>query len=80
MLFRSDLRSRAEGLHGLTTMLEDQLVGEYNGVDWESLRSADPAEYTALRQDFSDRAKDLQHKKALISQEEIGRASCRERV
>lgn len=65
-----ELMKRAEGLGGLSKVLEDQLVGEYNSIDWEALRSADPAEYTALRQDFSDRANQLQQQKHLIGQEQ----------
>lgn len=64
-----ELQKRAEGIEGMSKLLENQLVGEYNGIDWETLRSTDPAEYTALRQDFSDRAKQLQHQKQLVAEE-----------
>jgi len=48
----------------LTQVLEQQLLGEYQSVDWERLRIEQPAEYAAARQDMATRAQQLQQAKA----------------
>ena len=40
--------------------MEKELLNEYNQIDWNDLRSRDPAEYTALRQDYADKAKGIE--------------------
>ena len=43
--------------------MEKELLDEYNQVNWADLRVANPAEYTALRQDYADRAKRIERVK-----------------
>lgn len=43
--------------------MEKDLLKEYNSVNWDTLRSQNPAEYTALRQDYSDKAREIEETK-----------------
>ncbi len=52
--------SKLQSVDALTKHFEKQLIGEYDNVDWEKLRTTDPAEYAAAKQDFSSKAGELQ--------------------
>lgn len=52
--------SKLQSVDALTKHFEKQLIGEYDNINWEELRSKDPAEYAAARQDFSTKAGELQ--------------------
>jgi cell wall-associated NlpC family hydrolase len=54
----------------LTTFLEAQVVGEFNNVNWEALRIQDPAEYAARRQEFAERAQQVQQAKAYATSQQ----------
>lgn len=53
----------AEKLHtvdSLNKYFENQLLQEYQGINWEQLRIENPAEYAATRQDYTQRALEFQ--------------------
>ena len=54
------LQERVTQADSLVNTLEQQLVGEYDSINWEALRQADPAEYAARRQDFAVRYQQVQ--------------------
>jgi hypothetical protein len=64
-----ELHKRLEGVTALAGVLESELVGEYNDIDWDRLRSENPAEWSALKQDYSERAKKITQIKDLSQQE-----------
>ena len=47
-------------LAGMSSLLEEQLLGEYDAIDWDRLRSENPSEWSALRQDYAERAQSVQ--------------------
>jgi len=59
--------SRLSSVDALTKHFEQQLISEYDNIDWEKLRSSDPAEYAAAKQDFSIKAGELQKIQDAIS-------------
>lgn len=44
----------------LTGMLEQQLMADYQAVDWSTLRATDPAEFAAKKQEFNERHAQIQ--------------------
>jgi len=54
------LNQRIQQASGYVSNLEQQLVGEFQGIDWDQLRLADPAEYAARRQDYAVRYNEVQ--------------------
>jgi hypothetical protein len=53
--------SKLKTVDALTSHFEKQLISEFDGVDWETLRANDPAEYAAARSDFAAKAGELQN-------------------
>lgn len=53
--------SKLQTVDALTSHFEKQLIAEFDGIDWETLRVNDPAEYAAARQDFAVKANELQN-------------------
>ena len=53
----------------LTQAAEKQLMADIAGIDWNSLRDADPAEYAARRQELLERQRLLEEAKGRVSQE-----------
>jgi hypothetical protein len=49
------LRETLEQNVALTDVLKNELMREYEGVNWTELRDFDPAEYAAKRQDYASR-------------------------
>ena len=41
-------------------MVEEQLVSEFNGIDWDRLRAENPSEWSAMRQEYAERAQKIQ--------------------
>ena len=62
------LKERLDGISTLSQVLEQQLLADYQSINWDNLRSSDPAEWTALRQEFADRATKLQRAQAIIKE------------
>jgi hypothetical protein len=52
--------SKLESVDALVKYFEKQLIAEYDGINWEQLRSEDPAEYAASRSDFTTKATEIQ--------------------
>lgn len=65
----AEMKTRLDGVANLHKVLEDQLLSEYNSVDWATLRVQNPSEWSALRQEFSERASNMQQSQQLVSQE-----------
>ena len=61
----SELETRIKGTMALSKALEDELVNEYNSIDWDNLRVSDPANWTALRQEYAEKAQRIQKVQAL---------------
>jgi hypothetical protein len=64
------LQEQLQGAETLVTVLEQQLVGEFNNIDWNSLRQSDPSEWAVLRQEYAEKAQRIQQAQAFIKQEQ----------
>jgi len=53
---------------GLVQVLEKQMLGDIQSVDWEQLRINDPAEYAARRQELSDKQSSIDQMKGQLQQ------------
>jgi len=58
--------ARLKSVDALSAHFEKQLVSEFDGVNWDQLRKDNPAEYAAMRHDFSVKAGELQKIKDAI--------------
>lgn len=58
-----ELKNTLEQNANLTGVLEQELMSEYEGIDWEDLRKFDPAEWTAKRQEFGAKYQKIQQVK-----------------
>jgi len=65
----SQLQERIQGVDMLGKLAEQELVKEYESIDWNTLRHQDPANWTALRQEYAERAQKIQQVKELTTQE-----------
>lgn len=65
----SELTSRLDGVKNLNKVMEEQLLGEYNSIDWNALRVTNPSEWAALKQEFAERAQKVQQAGSLAEQE-----------
>lgn len=63
------LSVRLDGLDKLTQAAEKSLLAEFQGIDWNALRVADPGEWAALQQYYQQRNAELQQIKTLAGQE-----------
>jgi hypothetical protein len=61
---KNELSQRLQEATNMVATLEQSILGEYNNVDWNTLRATDPAEYAALQQDYNQRYQSLQQLKA----------------
>lgn len=57
---KADLQGRLTQVNGLIDNLQNQLLGEFQGINWNELRVQSPGEYAALLQDFQSRQLQLQ--------------------
>ena len=55
----ADINTNIEASMYVLQEVEKQLVGEYNAINWDALRSEKPTEFNTLRADFSDKARRL---------------------
>jgi hypothetical protein len=60
---------RLEHVQGLGQMLEQKLMAEYQSVDWDRLRVADPAEWTAKQVEFQRTQQELQQAGQAVGQQ-----------
>ncbi len=65
----NQLKTRVDGILSLGKAMEQQLVSEYNSIDWDSLRHNNPSEWSALRQDYADKANEIQKSQSLAEEE-----------
>jgi hypothetical protein len=65
----TQLKERLEGVANLSKVLEEMVVEDYNGIDWDTLRTQDPAEWGALRQQFAEKAQRVQQAQTLMMEE-----------
>jgi len=49
------IAEKVEQLESLSQLAYNELLSEYNGINWEEERADDPAEYTAKQMDFQNR-------------------------
>lgn len=63
-----ELHTRIQGVQAMGDELEKQLVSEYEMIDWTRLRAEDPAQWSALRQEFAEKAQKLQSTMAAAGQ------------
>lgn len=73
----SDLLKRSEGVSKLGELAEAELVSEYNSIDWNRLRTEDPGNFAAIRQEYSEKAQKIQQVKVLAEEEQARVASQR---
>jgi len=64
-----ELKGRIDGVEALHNMAEKQLVGEYNSIDWDKLRYDNPSEWSALRQEYAEKAQQIKQGQSLITEE-----------
>jgi hypothetical protein len=64
-----ELTERLTGLDSLMKINEDNLSKEFSSIDWDELRVQNPSEWSALRQEFAERAQQLTRAKALVTEE-----------
>ena len=56
----TELNSRLMEANQLIGHFEQQFMAEYNAINWNELRQADPAEFAAKKQEYNDRWNQLQ--------------------
>jgi hypothetical protein len=67
-----NLTQRITVANNIICAVEQQLLAEFHGIDWNTLRVTDPAEWAAARQNFSERAQYLEQLKAQTGQMNTG--------
>lgn len=63
-----ELATRLENANSLLQMVESSLLDEFKQIDWNALRLSDPAEWSALRQSYAERANQIQQAKSAVNQ------------
>lgn len=63
----SQTNQQLEQAKGLSQMLEQKFLEEFNQINWQELRETDPAEFSAKRQDFTERHGQLQQARQHIT-------------
>ena len=66
---QADYTSKLDNVEQLTNYLGNKLVQDFDGINWEQLRVENPAEYAAMKQDYSQRASELKTAQDAIAQE-----------
>lgn len=62
-----EIKNTLEQNVNLTQMLEQELMADYEKVDWDDLRQYDPAEWTAKRQEFGTKYQRIQRLKTELT-------------
>lgn len=60
------LEQKVGELTQLGGVVEQQLIAEYNNINWDALRAENPEQWAHLRQEFGERAQEVQGLKATI--------------
>ena len=61
--FKQQYDQKLEMATSVIGMMEQQLLEEYNSINWDQLKVTDPGLYAARRQDFGEKASGLQRQK-----------------
>jgi hypothetical protein len=64
-----ELQTRINNLDGMAKLAEEQLVGDFNRIDWDRLRHENPSEWSALRQEYAEKAQSIQQMQAQIHEQ-----------
>ena len=56
-------------IRGLGEMLQQKLMQDFNGIDWDRLRVTDPGEWTAKQREFEIRNQELQQAGQMLGQQ-----------
>lgn len=64
----NDINARFHEAQQISTMLENQLMAEYQSINWNELRATNPAEFAALKQEYNERYNHIQNVKANVAQ------------
>lgn len=64
----NEINARFQEAQQISTMLENQLMAEYQAVNWNELRATNPAEFAALKQEYNERYNHIQNVKANVAQ------------
>ena len=67
--FQSQFGAKLEEVEQLSAVMEKNLIGEYNQVDWDGLKASNPTQYAVQRQAYSEKAEALQATKDALLQE-----------
>jgi hypothetical protein len=59
----TEIKQRLIEAQALSQDLEQSLMAEHNSIDWTALRTTDPAEFAAKKQEFNERWNQIQGKK-----------------
>jgi hypothetical protein len=65
----TNYKSKLTDAEKLTEILHNSLLGEYQNINWEKLRAANPGEYAALMQDFRSRSDKINEMYEAIQQQ-----------
>ena len=60
----AELTAKVQEATHMVATLEQSMIGEYQNVDWNTLRVTDPAEYAALHADYQNRIQSIEQIKA----------------
>lgn len=63
----NEINTRFNEAQQITGLLENQLMAEYQAVNWNELRATNPAEFAALKQEYNDRYNQIQNVKANVA-------------
>lgn len=66
----NEVKTRLTEATSMAQLFEQQLMQEYNAVNWTELRQTNPAEYAALQHDYNQRYAALTNAKQRIVQEQ----------
>lgn len=65
---QEQVTNQLQQTEGMMMMMQQELLKDYQSVNWEELRNIDPAEYTAKRYDFEQRQGQLQQAGGYVQQ------------
>lgn len=63
----NEINARFQEAQQISGMLENQLMAEYQSINWNELRATNPAEYAALKQEYNERYNHIQNVKANVA-------------
>lgn len=64
-----EFKNKLESADAMAKFLGDQLISEFNGIDWDKMRVENPAEYAAARQDYAARASQIREAQEALAAE-----------